>query len=334
MYNNKYEVIILSLMKIDLLNEKDYFNEMENTVKPYLNKYEHSSYLLSDDNNKLFYKYYLIENPKANIVISHGLNEFSEKYNEMMYYFLKRNFNVFIIEHRGHGHSYREVEDTSISHINSYNEYVSDFNCFLNKIVLDKTQNLPLYLYAHSMGGAIATLFLMKYPQIFDNAILTAPMIYPKTANVPSGITKFMTKMFSVLGKGKERVFVHKEFNPNAPFETSNSTSLIRFNYFMNIKRNNKLYFNSSTSYRWVNESLKITKTMLNRKNCQKIKTKVFMIVAESDKTVKKEEQIRFVKMVNNAKFKEIKGSKHEIYMSNNKVLKEYLEEIFLFFEN
>ena len=54
MYNNKYEVIILSLMKIDLLNEKDYFNEMENTVKPYPKKYEHSSYLLSDDTSKLF----------------------------------------------------------------------------------------------------------------------------------------------------------------------------------------------------------------------------------------------------------------------------------------
>ena len=299
-----------------------------------MQKYEQSSYFPADDNNKIFYKYYITENHKANIVISHGLNEFSEKYLEMIYYFLKSDYNVFFIEQRGHGYSYREVEDTSISHINSYKEYVSDLYCFINKIVLYNSNNLPLFLYAHSMGGAIGTLFLMKYPDIFNKAILTSPMIYPKTANVPSSLTKFMTKMFSLFGKGKDRVFVHREFNPEAPYETSNSTSVARFNYFMNTKRNNRMYFNSSTSYRWVYESLKITKIMLNRTNIEKINAKTLLLVAENDETVKKEKQIEFAKKVKYIKMKEIKGSKHEIYLSNNIVLKDYLEEIFTFLED
>ena len=126
-------------LNFSLLNEEDYFNEIENIVKPYLQKYEQSSYFPADDNNKIFYKYYITENHKANIVISHGLNEFSEKYLEMIYYFLKSDYNVFFIEHRGHGYSYREVEDTSISHINSYKEYVSDLYGFINNQLYLKT---------------------------------------------------------------------------------------------------------------------------------------------------------------------------------------------------
>lgn len=316
-----------------LLKEEDYFNEMENIVKPYLQKYEKSSYFSAYDNNKIFYKYYISKNHKANIVITHGLNEFSEKYLEMIYYFLRYNYNVFILEHRGHGYSFRELEDMSISHINSYKEYVSDLYDFINKVVLYNSNNLPLFLYAHSMGGAIGSLFLMKYPDVFNKAILTSPMIYPKTANIPSSLTKFITKMFLLFGKGKDRVFVHREFNPEAPYETSNSTSVERFNYFMNTKRNNRMYFNSSTSYRWVYESLKITKIMLNRTNVEKINAKTLLLVAENDETVKKDKQIDFSKMVKDIKIKEIKGSKHEIYLSNNNVLKNYLEEIFMFLE-
>ena len=44
--------------------------------------------------------------------------------------------------------------------------------------------------------------------------------------------------------------------------------------------------------------------------------------------------QIEFAKKLKYIKMKEIKGSKHEINLSNNIVLKDYLEEIFTFLED
>ena len=114
----------------NVLDENNYYTLMESTVKPYLKKIEHLGKFSSFDGNDIFYRYYLNENAKGNLVVVHGFTENSEKFLEMIYYFHLGGYNVFSYDQRGHGYSYREVEDTSISHINRFDEYVNDLECY------------------------------------------------------------------------------------------------------------------------------------------------------------------------------------------------------------
>lgn len=89
------------------ISQDNYKEKMINIVEPYLKKNLESGYILGANDLKLYYEKFIVKKPKANIVICHGFGEFTEKYNELIYYFIKENYSVFILEHRGHGRSQR-----------------------------------------------------------------------------------------------------------------------------------------------------------------------------------------------------------------------------------
>ena len=137
------------------LDEATYREKMENTVLPFLEQCRTDGEFAGFDGKKLHYVAYTAQNANRNAVILHGFTESAEKYAEMAYYFLKDGANVYIPEQRGHGRSFRYVEDTSLTHIEHFEDYEADFACFLDNIV---QHDRPLQLYAHSMGGAVATM--------------------------------------------------------------------------------------------------------------------------------------------------------------------------------
>ena len=47
-------------------------------------------------------------------------------------------------------------------------------------IVRNENPGKKMVLYAHSMGGAIGALVLEQYPELFDCAVLTSPMLKMK----------------------------------------------------------------------------------------------------------------------------------------------------------
>ncbi len=71
----------------------------------------------------------------------------------------------------------RSVSDISMVTVNSFDDYVSDLDMFIREIVMKREGRRPLYLYGHSMGGAIAALYLEKHPEVFTKAVLSSPMI-------------------------------------------------------------------------------------------------------------------------------------------------------------
>ena len=68
-------------------------------------------------------------------MILHGYTESAEKYREMMWYFLQGGYSVFAMDLRGHGRSVREVEDTSITHVDRFSDYLRDLEEFMQKVV-------------------------------------------------------------------------------------------------------------------------------------------------------------------------------------------------------
>lgn len=317
-----------------LLNEDNYADEMKNTAEPFLASLKTDGYFEGTGGAKIHYEAYKPENATAVMVISHGFTESAEKFREMSYYYAKAGYLVFAVDHRGHGYSHREnPQDPETVHIDDFYTYIDDLKIFVDTVVKPQAGTLPLYLYGHSMGGAVSVLFIMKYADVFEKCVLTAPMISANTANLPHFLTGNLAKLFVAFGKAQGAVFNRGGYDPERKFEDSNDTSRARFDYYQAKRNATREYQTARPSYAWVKEAVRVVKIQLNEDNCKKIKAKVMLCQPEWDSSVIMPPQNVFVSRVPGAIFKKYYGAKHEIYMSPNDVMDKYLNDIFTFLE-
>ena len=315
------------------ISEKDFASSMRATVEPYLRSRAEDSFFEALDGKKIHYVFYKAENPVGNIAIAHGFTESAEKFLEMCWYFLKMNLNVFIVDHRGHGLSHRHNDNKEVVHIKYFDQYVDDLQSLVKKVIRPKAPDLPLYLYSHSMGGAISVQHMQKYPGVFEKVILSAPMIKAKTAGIPEPVANIFSRLFILLGKEKEKVIGYKGFNPDRTYEDSHDTSKERFDYYHKKKIDNENLRTTAPSYRWVNEAIKVSKLNLDEKRNSKITAEVLLCQPEVDSTVFSEMEDVFIRLVKNGRLERFTECKHEIYNSVDNTVIEYLDTIegFLF---
>ena len=312
---------------LELIREENYEKTMREVVEPQLAKMREDVYIDVKD-GKYHAEVYENENAERAIVIVHGYTESAEKFREMTWYLLHEGFSVFEVDHRGHAQSLRQVEDTSITHVDKFDDYVDDLDAFIEKIVLPRTKGLPLCILGHSMGGAVTALELMRHPERFKKAVLNAPMIAAVSEPFPRKGAALMGALMCLLGKGKERAFVGKPFDPaREKFDTSHMTSRARFDYYQKKRCARKELQNCSPSYSWVREGMGVTDRLLKTKNTDKIKTPVLLCQAERDSIVCLPEQNQFVEQVQNALLVSF-DAKHEIYSSEDSVLEGYYNMI------
>ena len=325
----------MAVSKDFFISENGFRDAMMNTVEPFLRSIAEDGFFEAPDKKKIHYVFYKAENPVTNIVIAHGFTESAEKFLEMCWYFVKMKLNVFIVDHRGHGLSHRHNTDKEVVHVQYFDQYVDDLQTLVQSVVLKKAPSLPLYLYSHSMGGAISVQHLQKYPGVFEKAILSAPMIQAKTAGLPPTVAKVVTGLFIALGKEQEKVVGYKGFNPDRTYEDSHDTSKERFDYYHKKKIENEDIRTAAPSYRWVNEAVKVTARNLDPERNRKITAKVLLCQPEEDSTVYMEAEDEFIKLVKDGRLVKFRDCKHEIYNSIDPTVKEYLDtiETFLFNE-
>jgi len=115
------------------------------------------------------------ENNDRVIVVCPGRIESYIKYAELAYDLVNMGFDVLIIDHRGQGLSGRMLSDTHRGHVDNFSDYVDDLAAFWQQEVQPGPWR-KRYILAHSMGGAISTLFLQRYEHQCDAIALTAPM--------------------------------------------------------------------------------------------------------------------------------------------------------------
>ena len=119
-----------------IITEEKYNEELTRYVLPFIRLNFEDGYMKSADGTRIHYGYVTTPVAKAAIVISHGFTECMPKYYEMIYYFAKAGYSVYMVEHRGHGFSDRSVSDISMVTVNSFDDYVSDLDMFIREIVM------------------------------------------------------------------------------------------------------------------------------------------------------------------------------------------------------
>ena len=316
------------------ITEENYKETMENQVEPYLNSLKSEGYFQGQEALDIYYKKYLIENSKGNIVVSHGFTESLEKYNEIIYYFLKNGYSVFAFEHRGHGRSgYLGIDQSQVI-VEDYNYYVLDLKNFMDQIVCPEAGAGKIFLFAHSMGGGIGAKFLEDYKEYFDAAVLTGPMMEMKTGSFPKFIARPITWIMTILGFGSSYDIGEKPYSDDYDFEGATTTSEARYEYSHNSILEEDSLKRGGASYQWLNESYKLTKAVTSKKNASKVEIPVLLFQADNDSYVKPSGQNKFAKYAKNCELVFVENSKHSIFMEKDEILKPYLEKIFSFYND
>lgn len=323
-------------VKVELISEEHYREQMEEKVEPELAKKRRWGYMRAchgTPDQKIYYEYYPLEDPRGNLVISHGFTETAEKYQELIYYFLKEGYQVFIMEHRGHGRSFREVEDVSLTHVEHFRFYVEDFSRFAKRVVLPASRNRPLYLFAHSMGGAVGAAVLERSPGLFERAVLSSPMMKVNMGRAPVWLAWLVAAACTAFGNGKRYAPGHRPYPGEGNFEKSSSTSRARFEYYEEKKKKTPWMQNHGASCRWAVEGLAGAARVRSRRGSRRVSCPVLVLQAEQDAFVADRGEVLFGRRVPEGKCVRFPKTRHELYRSDNETLRKYLETIFLFLE-
>lgn len=127
--------------------------------------------------------------PKARILLVHGLGEHSGRYEHVGAFFVEGGFDVSAFDLRGHGASGGDRID-----LESFDEFVDDLALVFGELPKDR----PTVIYGHSMGGLItATYAVGAHPQP-TLYVLSAPAL---DADLPAPL-KLASKVLSKVRPG------------------------------------------------------------------------------------------------------------------------------------
>ena len=281
------------------------------------------SFTAFDDTN-IHYEYFLAQDSRASIVIVHGLSEFTKKFYEFIYYVLNQGYNVFVYDQRCHGLSGRLTDRMELLHVDSFMDYVKDLSQFIDEVVIP-TEDKPIYLYSHSMGGAICALYLSQHSDTVEKAILAAPMFAPVVQQVPTWLARHSVAIGRFFFGNKTKFLLTSEFDPDVPYEEKRGTSRARFEHNMNMRRENPQYQSTPMTFGWIYNSLIVGSQIFRRKVIGNIRTKILLLSAEKDATVKNKPQRLFAQKCKTCEFKEIKRETHALLAGNEKTLAEIM---------
>ncbi|CAH1264995.1 MGLL [Branchiostoma lanceolatum] len=164
--------------------------------------YSKLPHLVNSTGQYLFCKYWepQEQTPRALLMIVHGVAEHCQRYEEIATELNQEGVLVFAHDHVGHGQSQGYPAD-----IKSFDEYVQDVLQHADKM-RGAHPGIPLFIFGHSMGGAIAVLAAMERPTLFAGVVLTAPAIIP----APETATRFRVVAARVLASILPRFEVGK----------------------------------------------------------------------------------------------------------------------------
>jgi acylglycerol lipase len=141
-------------------------------------KYQEGFFKGIRDSNIYFQSWLPESEPKAVLLLVHGLAEHSGRYMNVVNHFIPLNYAVYGIDHLGHGKS-----DGTRVYVERFDDYTNTLKVYFD-MIRGWQPDKPIFLVGHSMGGLISALYLLDHQAELAGAVLSgAP------AKVPSNIT-------------------------------------------------------------------------------------------------------------------------------------------------
>jgi acylglycerol lipase len=132
--------------------------------------------------------------PRAVVVISHGLAEHGGRYAALAERLVARNYAVYALDHRGHGRS-----PGGRANIERFAYVVSDLGTFVGRAQRQHPGH-PAFLIGHSMGGAIALGCALQFPDALKGLVLSAPAL--TIGEDVSALKSWLVRLLSAVAPG------------------------------------------------------------------------------------------------------------------------------------
>ena len=126
---------------------------------------------------------------RAVLVVVHGLKDHSSRYAELAAHLVEHGIAVYAMDLRGHAHS----AGVRVG-VDRFEDYLVDLDALVAH-ARAKEPGVPVFLFGHSMGGAIATLWTIERQPTLAGLVLSGPAL---VANV-SGFKVFGTNLVSAI---------------------------------------------------------------------------------------------------------------------------------------
>jgi acylglycerol lipase len=149
-------------------------------------------YLTAVGDTQIFHQHWSPQDePKANIVVVHGLAEHSGRYMNVVHRFVPSGYAVYGLDHLGHGKSGGDRV-----YVDRFQDYIITLKKYVD-MIRNRWPDKPLFMIGHSMGGLIAAAYLLEYQHHLDGAVLSGPGV-----KVPDNISKaviYVGRVLSIL---------------------------------------------------------------------------------------------------------------------------------------
>ncbi len=175
--------------------------------------------VLSSDGYKLCVHVFEVKNAKACVQIIHGMEEHQERYEKLASILNKAGFCVVSSDMRGHGKSVKKEDLGFFKDKKGYIALIEDQKA-VTRLIQEKFAELPIYIFAHSMGTIITRVLLQENSQDYHKVILSGYPNYRSGAGLGIFLSdvakivfgkKYKSRLIQKLGVG---VFNNSVKNP------------------------------------------------------------------------------------------------------------------------
>jgi lysophospholipase len=238
---------------------------------------------------EIAYDIFHAPNEQGAVVVANGRTESFAHYGELIYDLNRRGYSLYLLDHRGQGYSsrlldYAQVGDADYQkgYIDDFQDYVDDLSKFVDTVVLPDRAGKSggLYGIAHSMGGAIMTLYAEQHPTTFDAMVLSSPMHQIKESWLKldfARLVSFVDPTGYTHGSGPtagSEPFANNELTSSEP----------RYDRKVAVWNGDPATKVGGPTYGWVSESLDADHKL--QEDAGKIQTPVLLLEAGADQIV------------------------------------------------
>ncbi len=129
--------------------------------------------LKSNDVDIVVYKHTPEDNPKAVLVIVHGMAEHAKRYDRFANYLIRNGLVVYAHDQRGHGKTAGSIEKLGFfAEKDGWQKVVDDLKNLVNK-AKEENPGLKIFLLGHSMGSFVVRTYLTQYSDQVNGAIFS-----------------------------------------------------------------------------------------------------------------------------------------------------------------
>ena len=315
---------------LQIIPEKSFPQEILQ-VEAELSALRYEGFFCARDGAKLYYEYFLTRESRGSVVFVHGLSEFTKKYYEFAHYFLHQGYNVFLYDQRGHGKSHRDTKRPELIHINSFDQLVSDLDTYIETVVRPESA-VPVYLYAHSMGGAVGMLYLSKHGHKLEKAVVTSPMLMPRMNDLPAWPFLISTTVCRLFRTSRAKFILSNEYQPGKPYTPIPGDSPSRVRYCLTYRDQEPCYRSTPMTLGCIQCTTTVRFRLLSKKVTRKISIPTLMLCAETDTLVRTKYQKAFAKRCPGCTYEILPNANHAFHTDCDEILEKALQRVLTHF--